>query len=63
MTNRCPQIICFEAIMMILTILCNFTVLGVGVRVMDMNKNVSIRMHLVYILHFLENAEVQQKKL
>ena len=43
--------ICFEANMMILATLRNFTILGVGVTIMDINQNVSIRMYLEYLLH------------
>ena len=49
--NSWPQIICFEANMMILATLRNFTILGVGVTIMDINQNVSIRMYLEYLLH------------
>ena len=42
---------CFEANMMILATLRNFTILGVGVTIMDINENVSIRMYLEYLLH------------
>ena len=41
----------FEANMMILATMCNFTILGVGVTIMDINQNVSIKMHLEYLLH------------
>ena len=37
--------------MVILAILRNFTILGVGVAIMDINQNVSIEMYLEYLLH------------
>ena len=48
--NSWPQIICSEA-NMILATLRNFPILGVGVTMMDINQNVSIRMYLEYLLH------------
>ena len=44
--------------MVILAILRNFTILGVGVAIMDINKNVSIEMYLEYLLHSVQHAEV-----
>ena len=39
-----------KAIMVILAILRNLTILGVGVAIMDINQNASIEMYLEYLL-------------
>ena len=44
--------------MMILATLGNFTILGVGVTIMNINQNVSIRMYLEYLMHAVQQAEV-----